>query len=70
MHEIKCFSGKKAEGRKKKSTFRRQEWKEVFLKKTTREGSLRGRRGTRRWAVGEVKEGGISRRKWLVLVTA
>ena len=49
--------GKKAEGSNRKSTFRWQEGKEVFLKKTNREGRLRGRRRTRRWAVGEMKDG-------------
>ena len=47
---------KEAEGGNRKSTFRWQEGKEVFLKETG-EGSLRGRRRTRRCAVGEAKEG-------------
>lgn len=47
---------KEAEGGNRKSTFRWQEGKEVFLKETG-EGSLRGRRRIRKCAVGEVKEG-------------
>ena len=47
---------KEAEGGNRKSTFRWQEGKEVFLKETG-DGSLRGRRGLRKCAVWEVKEG-------------
>lgn len=47
---------KEAEGGNRKSTFRWQEGKEVFLKETG-EGNLRGRRRIRKCAVGEAKEG-------------
>lgn len=48
--------GKKADGGNRKSNFRWQEGKEVFLKETG-EGSLRGSMRTRKCTVVEAKEG-------------